>query len=175
MLSIAMILMDYRDSRLSPIRTTLNILLHPLLYTVDVPFRTSAYIADFFRDQSKIIEENRKLNSLVKRYAVRDQKYHSIAQENIRFRKQLNASPALEERFKLAEILSVSRDQHRNTVTIDKGAVDGVYQGQVVLSGQSIYGQIFEVASNTAVILKLTDTKHAIPVRNNRTGLGAIA
>lgn len=175
MLSIAMILMDYRDSRLLPIRTSLNILLHPLLYVVDVPFRTSSYIAGFFKDQNKILEENRKLSSLVKRYAVRDQKYHSIAQENIRFRKQLNASPAMEERFKLTEILSVSRDQHRNTVTIDKGASDGVYQGQVVLSGQSIYGQVFEVTENTSVVLQLTDTKHAIPVRNNRTGLGAIA
>ena len=175
MLSIAMILMDYRDSRLSPIRTTLNIMLHPLLYVVDVPFRTSSYVANFFRDQSKIVEDNRKLTSLVSRYAMRDQKYHSIAQENIRFRKQLNASKALEERYKLAEILSVSRDQHRSTVTIDKGALDGVYQGQVVLSGQSIYGQVYEVSSNTSVILQLTDAKHAIPVRNNRTGLGAVA
>jgi len=31
------------------------------------------------------------------------------------------------------------------------------------------------VAPDTSVVLKLTDTKHAIPVRNNRTGLGAIA
>lgn len=175
MLSIAMILMDYRGSNLSPIRTTLNILMHPLLYTVDVPFRTGSLVANFFKDQNKIIEENRKLTSLVRRYAVRDQKYHSIAQENIRFRRQLNASPAIEERFMLAEILSVSRDQHRDTVTIDKGRADGVYRGQVVLSGQSIYGQVFEVATNSSVILKLTDTKHAIPVRNNRTGLGAIA
>jgi len=175
MLSIAMILIDYRDSRLLPIRTTLNILLHPLLYVVDVPFRSGAYLADFFKNQSSMIEENRKLTSLVRRYAVRDQKYHSIAQENMRLRTQLNAAPALEERFQLAEILSVSRDQHRNTVTIDKGATDGVYRGQVVLSGQSIYGQVFKVAPNTSVILKLTDTKHAIPVRNNRTGLGAIA
>ncbi len=175
MLSIAMILMDYRDSKLTPIRTTLNILLHPVLYVVDVPFRTTAYVANFFKDQSKIIEENRKLTSLVRRYAVRDQKYHSIAQENIRFRAQLNATPAKEERFQLAEILSISRDQHRNTVTIDKGASDGLYRGQVVLSGQSIYGQVFEVAPNSSVVLQLTDTKHAIPVRNNRTGLGAIA
>lgn len=175
MISIAMILMDYRDSRLSPVRTTLNILLHPLLYAVDAPFRASEHISQFFKDQNKVIEENRKLTSLVRRYAVRDQKYHSIAQENIRLRNQLNASPAKEERFMLAEILSVSRDQHRNTVTIDKGAEEGLYRGQVVLSGQSIYGQIFEVSPNSAIILQLTDTKHAIPVRNNRTGLGAIA
>ena len=174
-LSIAMILMDYRGTNLTPIRTTLNIILHPLIYAVDVPFRTGAYVANFFRDQSKIIEENRKLTSLVRRYAVRDQKYHSIAQENLRFRKQLNAAEAIEERFQLAEILSVSRDQYRNTVTIDKGMDDGLYRGQVVLSGQSIYGQVYEVAKNSAVILQLTDSKHAIPVRNNRTGLGAIA
>lgn len=175
LLSVAMILMDYRESSLAPIRTSLNIMLHPLQVVVDLPFRAANNVIAFFKNHSKMMEENQKLETLVGIYAARDQKYHSIAQENIRFRKQLNATPAVQERFMLAEILSVSRDQHRKTVTIDKGAEDGLYQGQVVLAGNSIYGQIYSVAPASAVILQLTDSRHAIPVRNNRTGLGAIA
>ena len=175
MLSVAMIVLDYRDSRLSPIRTALSIVLHPVQVVVDVPFRTGNYVVDFFKDHHQMLEENRKLNTLVGIYAARNQKYHSIAQENIRFRQQLNATPAVQERYMLSEILSVSGDAHRETVTIDKGAEDGVYRGQVVLAGNSIYGQVFHVAPNSAVILQLTDSRHAIPVRNSRTGLWAIA
>lgn len=175
MLSVVMILMDYRGSSLAPIRTSLNIMLEPLQIVVDLPFRIATNVSDFFKDHSKMMEENRKLTTLVGVYSARNQKYHAIAQENIRFRKQLNATPAVKERFMLSEILSVSRDQHRKTVTIDKGAKDGLYRGQVVLAGNSIYGQVYSIAPSSAVILLLTDGRHAIPVRNNRTGLGAIA
>ncbi|WP_281271409.1 rod shape-determining protein MreC [Leucothrix arctica] len=175
MLSVTMVLMDYRDSSLSPIRTSLNIVLHPLQLAVDAPFQASREMREFFVNHATMKSENAKLQELVNIYAARDQKYHSIAQENIRFRKELNATQSVKERFMLAEILSVSRDPYRQTVRIDKGSKDGLYRGQVLLAGNSIYGQVFRVEPNSAVILQLTDTKHAIPVRNNRTGLGAIA
>jgi rod shape-determining protein MreC len=175
MFSVAMILMDYRESSLAPIRTSLNILLHPLQVAVDFPFRVANSMTDFFQNHSKMMEQNQKLETLVGIYAARDQKYHSIAQENIRYRKQLNATPAVQERFMLAEILSVSNDQYRKTIRINKGSHDGVYLRQVVLAGNGIYGQVFSVSPSSSVVLQLTDSRHAIPVRNNRTGLGAIA
>lgn len=175
MLSVSMILMDYRESSLAPIRTSLNIMLHPLELAVDFPSRVAATVSDFFQDHSTMMEQNKKLQTLVGIYAARDQKYHSIARENIRFRKQLNATPAAQERFMLAEILSVSSAQHRKTIRINKGSQDGVYLRQVVLSGNGIYGQVFSVSPSSSVILQLTDSRHAIPVRSSRTGLGAIA
>ena len=175
MFSVSMILMDYRESSLAPIRTSLNILLHPLQVAVDFPFRMATLVSDFFKNHSEMMEQNQKLETLVGIYAARDQKYHSIAQENIRFRKQLNATPAVQERFMLAEILSVSNDQYRKTIRINKGSQDGVYLKQVVLAGNGIYGQVFSVSPSSAILLQLTDSRHAIPVRNNRTGLGAIA
>lgn len=175
MLSVAMILMDYRESSLSPIRTSLNIMLHPLQVAVDFPFKLVRTVSDFFTNHSEMMKRNQRLETLVGVYAARNQKYHSIAQENIRFRKQLNATPAVQERFMLAEILSVSSDQYRKTIRINKGSQDGVYQRQVVLAGNGIYGQVYSVSPSSAVVLQLTDSRHAVPVRNQRTGLGAIA
>ncbi|PID46414.1 MAG: rod shape-determining protein MreC [Proteobacteria bacterium] len=174
-LSVGMILMDYRESSLAPVRTSLNIVLHPLVVAVDYPFRLADTISEFFQNHNTMMERNKRLETLVGIYAARDQKYHSIAQENIRYRKQLNATPAVRERFMLAEVLSVSSDQHRKTIRINKGSRDGVYQRQVVLSGNGIYGQVFSVSPSSSVVLQLTDSRHAIPVRNQRTGLGAIA
>lgn len=170
-----MIVMDYRDSKLRPVRTGLNIALYPVQLAVDAPFRGLRFVQGFFTDHKKTLEENRKLQTLVNIYSARNQKFHAIAQENIRFRKLLKATDSIKERFMLAEILSVAGDANRRAVTIDKGSDDGVYRGQVVLQGRSIYGQVFSVAPSSAVVLQLIDSKHAIPVRNSRSAIGAIA
>jgi rod shape-determining protein MreC len=108
-------------------------------------------------------------------YAARDQKYHSIARENKRLRNQLSATPAVREKFTLAEILSVSSNPFSRTVVIKKGTNQGIFVGQVALAGNNIYGQVESVTPTSAMVIQLTDVRHDIHVRNSRTGLGALA
>jgi rod shape-determining protein MreC len=166
---------DYRGASLMPMRTALKMLLFPVQYTVDLPYRAASFTQEFFSEHDKISTQNRELRTLINVYAARDQKYFSIAKENQRLRSQLDAVPAVREKFTLAEILSVSADPFRQNVVINKGANEGLFVGQVALAGKNIYGQVDSVTPNSAVITRLTDVKHAIPVRNIRTGEGALA
>ena len=166
---------DYRGVSLVPLRTVLKMLLFPVQYTVDLPYRAANFTQEFFSEHDKISTQNRELRTLINVYAARDQKYHSIAEENQRLRSQLDAVPAVRERFTLAEILAVSADPFRQNVVINKGANQGLFVGQVALAGKNIYGQVDSVTPISAVITRLTDVKHAIPVRNSRTGEGALA
>ncbi len=175
LLSGALMVTDYRGSALMPVRTALKMVLYPVQYVVDVPYRAARFTREFFSEHEKISAENRELRTLINVYAARDQKYYSIAEENQRLRTQLNAVPAVREKFTLAEILSVSSDPFRQNVVINKGSKQGLFVGQVALSGKNIYGQIDSVTPSSAVVMRLTDVKHAIPVRNTRTGLGALA
>jgi len=174
-LSGALMVLDYRGAKLQPIRTSLKLLVYPLQYSVDLPYRLAHFTHDFFTVHKTLSEDNRKLRSLVGVYAARDQKYHSIAQENERLREQLKAAAAIREKFTLAEILSVSSNPFRKTVVINKGSDDGIFVSQVALADNNIYGQVESVTPKSAVIMQLTDIKHAIHVRNVRTGLGALA
>jgi len=167
--------LDYRGAKLQPIRTSLRLLVYPLQYSIDLPYRFTHFTSEFFTSHKTLSENNRKLRSLVGVYAARDQKYHSIAQENERLREQLNAAATIREKFTLAEILSVSSNPFRKTVVINKGSNDGIFVSQVALADNNIYGQVESVTPKSAVIMQLTDVKHAIHVRNVRTGLGALA
>ena len=168
--------LDYRGGRLTPIRTIVTkYFVYPLQYTVDLPFRFSNFSREFFSDHNELSSANRELRALVGVYAARDQKYYSIARENQRLRSQLGATPAVREKFTLTEILSVSSNPFSKNVVINKGSDDGIFIGQVALAGNNIYGQAESVTPNSAMIMQLTDVKHAIHVRNTRTGQGALA
>lgn len=168
--------LDYRGGRLTPLRTIVTkYFVYPLQYTVDLPFRFVNSSRVFFSDHKTLSNDNRELRALVGVYAARDQKYYSIARENQRLRNQLSATPAVHEKFTLTEILSVSSNPFSKNVVINKGSNAGIFVGQVALSGNNIYGQTESVTPNSAVIMQLTDVKHAIHVRNTRTGQGALA
>lgn len=175
LLSGALMVLDYRGASLTPVRTGLKMLVYPLQYAVDLPYRAANATKEFFSEHSKMSGENSELRTLIGVYAARDQKYYSIAQENRRLRSQLDAVPAVREKFTLAEILSVSSDPFKQNVVINKGANEGLFVGQVALAGKNIYGQVDSLTPNSTVVMRLTDVKHAIPVRNSRTGMGALA
>ncbi|MCK5902735.1 MAG: rod shape-determining protein MreC [Cocleimonas sp.] len=174
-ISATIMVFDYRDTILQPVRTSLRTAIYPLQYVVDVPVRMVSYLSDYFADHKKMAAENKQLRSMVNVYAARNQKYHSIASENIRLRHQLNAIPAVKERFLLAEVLAVSGNIFRRKVTINRGANEDIYSGQVVISGKNIYGQIDSIAPDSAEIMQITDPAHAIHVLNDRTKMGALA
>ncbi len=167
--------LDYRKEKLLPVRTALQMALYPLQAVVDAPSRALNTLTEFFSDHQTLSNKNRELSTYINIYAAKDQKYISIQRENERLRAQLNATTAVSERFMLAEILSVSSNPFSKNVTINKGTNSGIFVGQVALVGENIYGQVKSVSPTSAVIIQLTDIKHAIPVRNVRTGLSALA
>lgn len=167
--------LDYRGSRMTPVRTGLKVLVYPLQYSVDLPYSIVHFTKQFFTQHQTLSSDNRELRTLVGVYAARDQKYHSIARENQRLRAQLDATPAVREKFTLAEILSVSSNPFSKSVVINKGTNVGIFVGQVALADNNIYGQVEGVTPGSAVIMQLTDVRHAIHVRNMRTGTGALA
>ena len=167
--------LDYRKEKLLPVRTALQLALYPMQSLVDAPSRAIKTLTEFFSDHQRLSSKNRELSTYINIYAAKDQKYISIQRENERLRAQLNATTAVSERFMLAEILSVSSNPFSKSVTINKGSNSGIFVGQVALAGENIYGQVKSVTPTSAVIIQLTDIKHAIPVRNVRTGLSALA
>jgi rod shape-determining protein MreC len=165
-ISAAVMVLDYRDTILQPVRTALTMISYPFKYAVSLPFSATDYLADYFTDHKKMAEENRRLRTTLDIYAARNQKYHAIADENKRLREQLNAIPKTKEKHLLAEILSVSGNTFRRKVTINRGSNDYLYTGQVVIAGKNIYGQIDSIAPDSAEIMQLTDKDHAIHVVN---------
>ena len=87
----------------------------------------------------------------------------------------LNSARDIEEELIAAQISALSPDPSRHVVILDKGAVDGVVQGQPVLGAEGLIGQIILAGQYSSRALMITDSAHALPIQVNRSGLRAIA
>ncbi|MEE9303105.1 MAG: rod shape-determining protein MreC [Thiotrichaceae bacterium] len=172
--SLVLLTADHRKA-IPAARTGLSIIVYPLQVLVDLPYRTTQTVRQFFTSHKTLSDENKELRRLVTIYSARDQKYRSIAAQNERLREALNTAKIFDESYLLSHILSVDTDRFRQTVTINKGTKQGAYEGQIALSGNSIFGQVIHASTRSSVIMQLSDPKHSIPVRNARTGEKALA
>ena len=100
--------------------------------------------------REKLVEQNQ--NFKVEQLRLREQimQLAMLKQENARLR-QLLASPVRQEIKKMvAEILSVNSDPYSHQVLINRGANDGVYEGQPVLDANGVVGQILHVGATSS-------------------------
>lgn len=161
--------------RFDTFRGYLQSLVSPLQYMANTPKEVMTWAVDNLSSRKKLIAENQqyKINELKLKQQLIE--LDIIKQENNRLRALL-ASPLRSNIKKIvAEIISVNNDQYSHQIVINRGAKDGVYEGQPVLDEKGIVGQILHVGANASRVLLITDLTHAIPVRIKRNGIRLIA
>jgi rod shape-determining protein MreC len=157
------------------LRGYLQSMISPLQYLANTPKVAMTWISTNVTTRQQLMDENQhfRLNELV--FQEQAMQLDILKQENERLRTLL-ASPLRSELKKMvAEILSVDSDPYSHQLVINRGARDGVYEGQPVLDALGIVGQILHVGQTTSRIILITDTSHAVPVRVKRNGLRLLA
>lgn len=167
--------LDHRQHHLESIRGALAVVLAPLQYIADLPATLVDWSSETMATRSSLAAENRALKAEHLQLKLRLQKLDALAAENARLRELLQSSTVVGERVLIGELLAVDMDPFRRLVTLNKGANDGVYEGQPMLDAYGVMGQVVKVAPFTSVGMLISDPSHAIPVLVNRTGLRAIA
>lgn len=173
-LAVFLLFQDFKK-QIPVINTSLAIITYPIKYMVDLPFKMGQVGQEFFMDHQQLVQRNEKLEEIITIYSARDQKYRSIAAQNKRLKKLLQIAETSEDRYIISNILTLETNRFKQAVTIDKGADDGLFEGQVALAGNSIYGQIINVSPKQSIVVQLSDPDHTIPVYNSRTGGAALA
>jgi rod shape-determining protein MreC len=101
--------------------------------------------------------------------------YESLVEENRRLRELRRASQGIGERTLIAEIMNVTVEAFRHRVRINKGASDGVFEGQPVIDAFGVVGQVARLDKFSSQVILITDAEHATPVQVNRNGIRSIA
>ena len=70
--------------------------------------------------------------------------------------------------------MAVDNNPYSHQIVINKGAINGVFEGQPVLDDKGIVGQIMQVSSTNSRVLLIADVTHAIPVRVARNNVRLI-
>lgn len=172
--SISLMIADSHYRYLDSLRSGFSLFIAPIQYTVDYPVRIIGSIKSLFNSKKALLDENMQLRYEHTMLEAQLQKLLVIRHENSELKALLQASSKVAMQAMAAQILAVDTGSSRQLLVLNKGKRDGVFAGQPVLDAKGIMGQITDVGLMTSTVMLISDSKSAVPVRNNRTGERAI-
>ena len=175
MVSVIVITVDHRQGHLKIVRSALSTVVYPIQVAVNLPVEAGRWAMESLASRRELLEENQRLREEQKVINSKLQRFEVLEAENKRLRRLLGATSDFKEHVLIAELMAVDMEPSRNLFEINKGANEGVYEGQPVVDSKGVIGQIINVGPFSSTVLLITDPSHAVPVQVNRNGLRAIA
>ncbi|MFT2092262.1 rod shape-determining protein MreC [Paraglaciecola sp. 2405UD69-4] len=175
LVSIFLILFDHKLNGFATTRVYLNSFVSPLQYLANLPGELLSASAGRLVSHEQLFKENAQLTREALLMSEQLQKLKFLEAENDRLRSLLNSPVKHDRRREVAELMAVDNNPYSLQITINKGALNGVFENQPVLDDRGIVGQIMQVGSTNSRVLLITDVTHAIPVRVARNNVRLIA
>ncbi|MDP3560684.1 MAG: rod shape-determining protein MreC [Legionellaceae bacterium] len=174
LLSLILMITDHHDRSLNSIRSGFSVIVSPLQFSIDYPVRIIGWASSLLGSKKALIAENMQLRYQQTMLEAQLQKFLTIQAENSELKGLLSATSSNVTRAMAAQILAVDTTSSRQLLVLNKGSRDHVSVGQPVLDAKGVMGQIIDVGLMTSTVLLISDSKCAVPVRNDRTGERAI-
>ncbi len=166
---------DQRQEHLNNLRAALSVIVYPVQYLVDLPFKTQTAASESLSERTQLLKENKTLKHEALILKNRLLKFSALEKENIRLRGLLENSFKLGEQVLIAELLSVNLNPYKHEVVINKGSRFGIFNGQAAIDAYGVTGQVIRANPLSSEVILITDPSHAISVEINRNGLRTIA
>ena len=174
-ISASLMLADSRLDAFSNVRYLLNSMVAPIQYAANLPRTMFDGVYDRFSTRKVLVESNHNIKREVLRLKSELILLDQYQEENKRLRKLLGSPFIRDEKKVVTEVMAVDTSPYRHQVVIDKGQIDGVYEGQPVINEKGIVGQVTFVAAHNSRVLLLIDANNAIPVQVIRNDIRVIA
>ena len=175
MVSASLMLADSRLNAFSDVRYLLNSFVAPIHYAANLPRTMFDGMYERFNSRNTLMLENQTLKQEMFMQSSNLLLMEQLKQENSRLRNLLGSPFIRDERKMVTEVMAVDSAPYTHQVMIDKGQIDGVYEGQPVISDKGIVGQINYVGAHNSRVLLLTDPNNSIPVQVVRNDIRVIA
>ncbi len=175
LLSVAVMFVDHRYSHLEPVRSGISIVISPLGYLVSLPAQGGAWVSEWFRTHNRLVGENRLLRDQQRMLNARLQKMDVLMAENTRLRNLLGSARKLGDEVIVSELLSVDQNPYRQLIQLNKGTLDGIFDGDAVIDEYGVMGQVIHAAPNSSTVMLISDPEHAIPIQFIDSGVRSIA
>lgn len=166
---------DQRMSWMEDVRAQISTVVAPVQWIVSLPARGLSLASLALSDQTRLVNENRRLRERLLTLSQRVQRMASLSEDNVRLRELLKATPRQEIPWITAGLLTLDNDPFLQQMIIDRGQQSGVYSGQPVVDSAGLVGQVISVSRYSSRVLLITDASHSVPVQINRNGLRFIA
>ncbi|MFC1701127.1 rod shape-determining protein MreC [Pseudomonadota bacterium] len=175
LLSIVLMFMDQLGHYVPRIRSAMELAVEPVFILVGWPSEALQALELRTRERGDLIAENQQLVQQLLKVSGSLQTQAALTQENKRLRDLLGATRGRSYLFQFAEMIRVDLDPFSHKVWINRGIDEGVVNGQAVIDGLGIVGQVEDVHRHSSSVRLISDPDHALPVQINRTGLRTVA
>jgi rod shape-determining protein MreC len=175
LMAVVLMAMDQRGSYVPRLRAALAYAVEPVYHLVELPVRTLRGVRTYGRSYETLVVENTQQKETLLVQAGEMQRLAGLEEENSRLRALLEAAQGNDYRFQYAELVQVNLDPFSHLVVIDQGSGQGVYNGQAVIDGAGVMGQVESVQLHQSLVRLISDPDHALPVQILRTGQRSVA
>lgn len=173
--SFLLIFIDHRLQAMQPVRVFLNSLVAPVQYLAILPEQLLDNFSESVKTTDQLSAENKALKQRILKLQGQQQQLQFLQNENRRLRELLGSDARESARRMVAEVIAVASEPFSQQLVINKGTLNGVYEGQPVLDSSGIIGQVQDVGGNTARVLLISDQSHAISLRAERNDIRVLA
>lgn len=118
--------------------------------------------------------ENARLKQQNLRLSAQVQKLSYLSSDNARLRGLLDSTRTLNARVLVGEVIGIDPDPERHVLIINQGALAGLHAGQPMLDARGVIGRVVQAGRRTSRVMLISDRRHSVPVRINRSGIRAI-
>ena len=167
--------LDHQQGHLAHVRSLMSVVVLPIQYSVTFPEQLYHKISSQMKLRTALAKEVNKLTVENLELRQRLQYLLALEAENNSLKMLMKTATKPDEKVVVADVLEINTTPFSQRIVIDRGSVDGVYEGQPIVDAMGILGQVIEVGPKTSVVLLLTDKQHAIPVQSSRSGARALA
>lgn len=174
-IAIALMFIDHRLNSMQPVRLFMNSLVSPVQYLAIMPEQLLDTASKTIQARSSLNAENDSMREQLLELQARLQRYQFLQNENARLRQLLGSDVRQEGRRMVAEVVAVASDPFSHQLVINKGTLNGVFEGQPVLDSRGIVGQVMSVGTTTSRVLLISDQSHTIPLRAERSDIRVLA
>jgi rod shape-determining protein MreC len=174
-LSVALMFLDQRGGWLERVRYGLQAAAYPLQLAMNSPSAAWNWTHRIFEARADLQAENRRLRDTNRRLELQTLRYAALERENAQLRGLRRMLPGVAEQWLPGEVIGVESSNLRQRMTIGRGAVNGVFKAQAVISDGGLLGQTLRVGPWSTEVILISDPEHAVPVQIARNGLRTIA
>ena len=174
-LAFTLMVADHRGRYVESVHHAAQALAGPVYRIAAAPSEIAQGVAENLSERRTLARENRELREQLLMLQARLSRLDATQDENARLSRLLDARERIGLSAQLAHLIDVTLDPFRQRVLIDRGADDGVHEGQAVMDERGVLGQVRTLEAGRAEVVLITDASHALPVRVARTGLRTIA
>jgi rod shape-determining protein MreC len=174
-LALFLMVADARFKITQPLRAAVATVLFPVQWLALRPVLAVRIASDYFESLGSAQAREQAARRKLAEQSLRASQNEQLVLENQQLRKMLALRERTTSPAQAAEVLYEAADPYTRKVIIDKGLTQGIEPGSPVIDEAGVIGQVTRVHPLISEVTLVTDSEHAVPVLNTRTGVRGIA